>query len=302
MSQPGVKSSIGVLLGRKTGISARHDIEWERIMVQITFAFVIILGYLISVEMQQSKQLAEQAKRMQKNNVALSSIVADLRATDVGEERALRVAAQKDLQLQMLLGAWRDIKEQRDLPRALIVFDGGERIDLSDDYSSLPVDSRFALLTSEVERVFLSHQDKVSPLVVAELLRQTIEAAGLDPRTVSEINEDLPPEARDLYFNERVPTAENRDFLATRIQSDLTQERAQLVDIQFALVGLIADARLEKLAQMPLEDVSAIEADPEQLGAAMFESILNELRTTIKLLPETEDRIRGKEDSAPSEL
>ena len=62
----------------------------------------------------------------------------------------------------------------------------------------------------------------------------------------------------------------------------------------------IAAARLKKLATLPLEaEVDAtVDVNTPDLGRVMLERILEDLRTEMRLLPETADIIRGTGDDA----
>lgn len=266
-------------------------------MVQITFAFVIILGYLISVEMHEARQLAEQTERFREENAALTSIVASLRGSELGEERSLRIAAEKELQRERLLRTWDTIKQQRELRRGLIQFSDAELVTLSDDRRCLPIEEGFRKLTAEVERVFLSGGEKVSAREVHTLVLRVVEAAGFELEAIrGEANEEtLPDDAQDLFFNKEVPTRKNLRTLTLQIKGDLEQERKELVNIQYALVAKVAAARLDKLMSLPLDEV---EIDAVDTGAEMLEKVLEELGKTMALLPETADRVRGKEAEA----
>ena len=211
MSQGRTKPSVSTLLGRKHGISSRVDIEWERIMVQITFAFVIILGYLISVEMNEARQLAAESARYRQRNAALSQLVSTFRGSEAGEERAKRLVVERELQLQKLLYAWAQIRIRRELYKGLMQFRHAELVELSDDLESLPVGDDFAQFKEEVDRVFLAGD--VADEVLA-LVRRALTEAGFDPRSVEEVElEDAlpseaaaPPRSRRLWLTRLLAT------------------------------------------------------------------------------------------------
>jgi hypothetical protein len=90
-------------------------------------------------------------------------------------------------------------------------------------------------------------------------------------------------------------------MLKRQIEDDLSSERIELVDIQYALVQKIAAARLRKLLNRPLnaEADAPIDVNTPDLGRVMLERILGDLRTEVQLLPETADKIRGLGDVPP---
>ncbi len=299
MSQSGRQRFVGTLLGQKHGISARADIEWERIMVQITFAFVIILGYLLSVGMSEAKQLAAESEKYRKTKVALESLLSDLRESDIGEERAKRVAAERELQLQKLLSTWALLRGRRPLNQLLNKFSDADLVPLSDDLESLPTGADFQVLIEEVDRVFLSDDQKVAVAEVGGLGKQAWGDAGIEQEAVEAgLLDDVPKGIRELYSEMSVANRENCETLALQIQGDLTRERKQAVDSQYALVQKIADKRVEKVSALPLEVVDGLDANVDNLGQVMLEEILEDLRNTMKLLPETATRIRGLDEPA----
>ena len=108
-------------------------------------------------------------------------------------------------------------------------------------------------------------------------------------------------EAAALYDDPRALTWENVNMLKRQIEEDLTSERSELVQIQYALVEKIAAARLKKLLNRPLnaEGDAPIDVNTPDLGRVMRERILEDLRTEVRLLPETADIIRGLGDVPP---
>ncbi len=107
------------LFSRDRDSFARADTEWESVMVQITLAFVIILGYLISKGISESQNLAAETALQRTQNQLLEKIVADFSSTDAGRERTQRIAAQRQSQRQALINRWLMIRDKR-LCRQLI--------------------------------------------------------------------------------------------------------------------------------------------------------------------------------------
>jgi hypothetical protein len=264
-------------------------------MVQITLAFVIILGYLISKGMVESQDLAAEADSQRQRNVALESIVADLGSSELGQERAKRIQAQRDLQFQRLLNAWWKVRTEREFFTLLNQFNNAELITLSDDLASLPIEPGFHKLNTEIDRIFFSGTDKVSPEEITRLMTAVVKAAGYDPGAKSDQGESqqLTPEERALYGNPNIVTEDNLRMLTSQIIGDLNQERNDLVEIQYALVGKIAAARRDKLAALPLGSKTDIDVNTPDLARVMLERILSDLRNEVRLLPETADRIRA---------
>ncbi len=280
--------------------ASRADTEWERIMVQITFAFMIILGYLISVGMSEAQNLATESEHQRRQNQTLRSIVSDLRSTDIGRERAERIRIEKENQLEKLLRAWAEVRTKRRLFEGLRRFDNAELISLSEDLRSLPVEPSFQELNVDIERVFLSDSEKVAVGEITGLMNRVLQQAGFDPAAPQDPQQP-PPEAADLY-DQANPTPENLRQLKLQIVDDLIQEREELVAMQYALVGKIAQARLEKLADLPIDyDVEVdTDIDAPDLGLRTLNQILDDLHKDMKLLPEAMAKIRGTSASAPN--
>ncbi len=300
MSASNDKTAFPPLLGRRATPGA--DIEWERIMVQITFAFVIILGYLISVGMDEAQNLAAESESQRRRNVALESIVSGLSATELGQERQERIEAERKQQLEQLLRIWSEIRVERQLYRLLRQFEYAEFVPLSDDLQALPFGRGFDNLTSEIDRVFTAGDEKVAAPEVFTLIRSVLITAGFDVASESNVAvlDELSPEAYALYFDENMPAMENLRMLKLQIVDDLHKDRDSLAELQYSLVGKIAGARLERLADMPLESGQDTEPEETDLGITMLEQVLEDLRNAMRLLPETTARIRGDADPQES--
>jgi hypothetical protein len=290
------------LFATDRGVVAQADAEWESIMVQITLAWVIILGYLMSMGMNESRNLAAETQLQRRQNKALKSIVADFGSTDLGRERTERIRSQRQLQLEQLLRIWWEVRTKQVFYNLLRQFNNAELIPLSDDLPSLPTGPSFQRLNTEIDRIFLSGTDKVSAAEIKNLMADVVQKAGYDPSALDDRLdwEELPPDAAPLYDNQRTPAPENLRMLKLRIVGDLNRERDDLVEIQYALVGKIAATRLDKLAALPLESESDVDVDTPDLARTMLERILTDLRNEMRLLPETADRIRGVSDSTPT--
>ena len=61
------------LFARGRGAVAHADTEWESVMVQITLAFVIILGYLVSKGISDSRDLAQRIAEQEQVNARLAA-------------------------------------------------------------------------------------------------------------------------------------------------------------------------------------------------------------------------------------
>ena len=109
--------------------------------------------------------------------------------------------------------------------------------------------------------------------------------------------EHLSPEDRALYDDPSMLTPDNLRKLKLQIIADLDQERKDLMEIQYALVGKIAAARIEKLAALPLGTETNIDVNTPDLGACDARTNTADLRNGFRLLPETADRLRGVDES-----
>jgi len=328
--------------------SKKSGIEFERIMVQITFAFVIILGYLLSVGIDAKQELADEVEILKGEkqeladdrsrlegdkqelaaevetlegenlelvnekarlegetqelaaeveehkalNTLMEGIVAELKETEVGEERVARIAAEKDVQLLKLFHFWEEQRRELRLVILLNQFREAQLIPLADDMDCLPTAPSFPELGEEAATFFLVDGQKVSVPEVARLTTDVIVRAGLNP-AINE-QEQSSPDIDALHFDRKSVTQDNRRTLELKIFADLENERTKLVDIQYALVGKIASARQDKLADLPLSDEAGTETEEVDLGIAMLEDVLAGLKERMQLLPEVLDRLRGE--------
>ncbi len=292
------------LFARGRNNAARSGTEWESVMVQITLAFVIILGYLISKGIIETQNLAAETAQLRKDRARLNQVVVEFSKSEAGQERRGRIAAERELQMQRLLNKWLDIRGKRLFCRLVQQYRNAEFIQLSDDLRSLPVESSFNDLNSEIDRIFLSGTEKVSPEELQTLMNSVLTAEGFDLSAATDLLElgRMSPEAAELYDDPTTPTWKNLNMLKLQIAGDLAGERKELVQIQYALVEKIADTRRKKLLTLPLETGSdaTMDVNTPDLGRVILERILSELRDEVRLLPETADRIRGVSDPVPA--
>ena len=279
---------------RKTG---RGDTEWESVMVQITLAFVIILGYLVSKGITDSRELTQQIAQQKRSNSRLQQIVTTFANSELGREQKQRIAAQQEVRYFKLLNRWLRVKEERKFYKLIQIYRNAELVQLSHSLESLPVESSFQELNTEIARIFPLEVGKVSPLELKSLLNQVVEEEGFSIRKVEELEElmKISPDAAEFYDDPKAFRMSDIKMLAVQITTDLNEERTELVEIQLALIDKIFAARLEKLATMPLENEQPIESDVSgpDLGRRILEKILTDLRTEVQLLPEAEERLRA---------
>lgn len=264
-------------------------------MVQITFAFVIILGYLISVGMNEARNLAKESELNRQRNVVLQSLVNDFRSTEAGKEREQRIAAEKDLQSEKLLRIWAEERVDRDFYKLLAMFRNVELITLSDDQDALPVGEEFQRLNQWIDRIFLDESADVSPQEMVSLIKTVLKNAGFDPQASMKFIDEhvIPQDVAPLYLDRSTPTIENLRKLKLQIASDLLEERGVLVQLQYDLVGRVAAVRLDRLTGLPSDDETILDPAVQDVGVAMLLQILEDLKTEIRLLPETADGLRG---------
>ena len=281
------------------------EIDWERIMVQITLAFVIILGYLVSVGVDEANELATKTESQMRRNDMLQKVLAELKGTEVGKAVAARLVAEKNLQREKLLRIWAEQCAKRLLNGLLRHPDiNSEQIPLSDDLC-LPTGRVFQELNSETERIFLVAGQDVSTTEIARLAKDVMQLAGFDPEVVpAKLDPNqMSQEVADFYFDERLPSYDNFKYLTQKILSDLRREREQVGKLQYFLVGRIAAARRDKLATLALPEEDEVDVAQEgvDLGLVMLDSVLDDLKSQMKLLPETADRIRKGVRTDPPE-
>jgi hypothetical protein len=283
----------------------RSDTEWESVMVQITLAFVIILGYLLSIRERDSHELAQEVASQKKQNSQLTQIISSFAQTDIGREMEQRIAAQRENRFLRLLNRWLRVKESQRFITLVQMFSDAALVQLSPEFHSLPADATFQELNAEIARIFPFEKGTVSPTELETLLSQVVAAEGGDPNAIHDLEEMRRKNPDALRFYE-VPGAfavEEIEALRKQIVGDMSDERAKFVRIQLALIDKIFAARLKKLAELPLDAQSPmeIEMDSPDLGRRVLERILLDLRTEVQLLQEAEEQLRDPK-SAPADL
>jgi hypothetical protein len=300
MSRVRYSPTVAPSRARRDDAGSAGEFRWEQIMVQITFAFVIILGYLLTSRVEETRNLGErmrqqelEAMRQTQRGNLLQGVVEELRHTELGDAVAGRVAAEKASQLDRLLRVWAELRADRPLYRLLRKFENADTIPLADDPDCLPTPESFAQMNREASRVFFVPGEEVAVHEVNGIVIDVIELAGFNPHAES-LGLDptlLSEEASDLHFDKDLPTRETLRTLKLQVVADLEAERTELHRIQCKLVGRIAEARRDKLAAAPLPESIPLEADSADLGTRMLLSVLQDLQEKMKLLPETIDRI-----------
>lgn len=284
----------------------RSDTEWESVMVQITLAFVIILGYLLSQGMANSKELAKQVKTQKIQNAQLSQIISDFSQTEAGREREQRIAAQRESNFLRLLNRWLRVRDEQRFHTLAQMYSNATLVELSDEMHSLPVDATFQELNAEVKRIFGDEKGAVNANEVESLVNQVLTAEGVNLREDDDLErlrkED--PQAFNLRDPAGYFTQDDIAVLRNQIVGDMGDEREKFVRIQLALIDKIFAARLKKLAERPLEDQPALEMklDGQDLGRRMLDKILDDLRSEVQLLKEAEIELRGSESAATNDI
>ncbi len=305
MNRSRSKSRFGLLRKERSDQQNQGQIEWERVMVQITFACVIIIGYLVSVGVDETQDLAAETELQRRRNQILEALVTEFKGTDIGEARARMVAAERNLQLERLLRLWADLRVERRLYKLLRKFENAELIPLADDLRCLPTGEGFQELNGEADRVFLSGNEKISAPEVARLVETVLRRAGINPEAVPEADQ-MSSDMAAFLFEKNKATNENLKRLTLRVLGDVEKERNELAGLQYTLVGRVASARRDKLAGLSLEEESRLKTKGIDLGVAMLDEVLDDLRRGMKLLPETANHIRNgvrsASDSTPGAL
>jgi len=290
---PGRKTKRSFTASNESGAKSVR-VEWEEIMVQITFAFVIILGYLVSLGLDEAKRLAAESEAHRRRGSMLETLIHQLHGTELGEARARQVQAERKLQLERLLRIWSQMRIERRLYELLRQFDRADFIPLDDDLPCLPTGQSFTEFNREIRRVFLSTKENVNPAEVSTLMKRVLVEAGYDPEAPGVVVDPaaLPEEVAALFHDARSPTVKSLRMLRLQIVTDLESERRQLDEVQCALVAKIAAARRDKLAEVPLPETMEPEEEGDP-GVSMLKRILDDLAQQMSLLPEAAARIRG---------
>lgn len=282
----------------------RSDTEWESVMVQITLAFVIILGYLLSQGQVNSRELAREVASQKKHNSQLTQIISSFAQTDIGREMEQRVAAQRENRFLRLLNRWLRVKEGQRFFTLVQMFSDAALVQLSEDFHSLPADATFQDLNAEVSRIFPYEKGTVAPTELETLLTQVVAAEGGDPQAIRDLEEmrRTNPDALRFYEVQGAFAVEEIEALRKQMAGDMSDERAKFVRIQLALIDKIFAARLKKLAQLPLDAQPPVEVEmgSQDLGRRVLDRILLDLRAEVQLLEEAEEQLRNPE-SVPAD-
>ncbi len=269
--------------------------DTDNVLLQITLAFTIILGYLLSeglaMQAVQSTRLKERDQAIAKHKGALEK----LENTSLGEFAVSEAEKAEEIQKLKLLHAWDRLKPQRLLRHRLYELQNVDRIRLAADRRFVPDDRSYTELLNEAARVFHAAPapHTVNPDEVTRLLIEVWNLAGFDnsqqQQAVAEatrrafspqFSADEDDLVEKLNFDPKVPSMKNLGYVATVIRQDLEDERSQLAPLQFRLVKMIAIARLGG------------EFEPENItGPEALRAFVTELKDVLGLLPEVQQQL-----------
>lgn len=254
-----------------------QDHTWENVLLQISLAFTIILGYVISQNTSRVRSLEGQLE-------VSAEVVRKLKTTPAGEFAVGQVRAQREGQRVQLLAEWWRLRPERPLYRALVRLRDVDRIHL--DEQSLPQDATFAALLTEQRRVFPGPQGEVSADEVLTLLTAVCRRAGYlkdqPEKRMTELRDAARQEVlRDVLFDPHWPDPDNLKAVAHAIRQDLLDERGELRALQHLLVARISLARLG----------TSPGADGSGNPAEVMRQFLAEVRGPLGLFSEVEKNL-----------
>lgn len=265
--------------------SGGEDVRVEDLLLQISLAFMILMGFLLSREMLRQGALQELVRRADQQ-------IAWFKGSSKSElARKLRLAEERE-QKYRLWKAWLELREKHRLFQILVFLEDNAVGIAAIEAHRLTTHPLFETFRDELSRVFLAEpsagRDRPEPvaLEVARLAIVTTAHAGLKlPEPETEIARWLETTAaRQLCgflrthapFDEEVASRENLLFLAGEIHKDLAAQRQRAGQVQVLAVAKIAEAR-------------AADTWTSGAGATARQAlrlVLNELDDELRLLPE----------------
>lgn len=271
----------------RTGRCSRERADsWESIFVQITLGFVIILGYLISdnkrevAALQGGRQEIVRQLEQQIGNTAewREAYTAALQSPQ-GAIAAERDRALEELQLQRLLRAWDQVRDERHLRERLrAVRAGTAEVELAHDAQSLPQGALFEAMSRESRELFPAAIGSLEAAAVPRFIELVLERAAADSQLAgTEIAPEEPQNVRP--FNPHAATPRNVQILEDVVRENLLEERLWLVDAQFRLVRDVMEARIQWLAQ----NAEQVETGDQQ---QQLTAVVGELAERMHLLDE----------------
>lgn len=273
--------------GERRGKSDFSDTD--NVLLQITLAFAIILGYLLSDGLATQVTLAGRAK---KSEAALGKIL----HTPLGQGAMQQAKNEIEIQRLKLLNAWGEVRSERPVRHRLTELSDVETIKLCEDDGRLPDDDRYRELLLLATPVFPTTDPReiVSRPEVHRLLQKSwnqVEDFVKDGQTkaVSAAVEGafslLPPgesgPAEAILFDPSIPCSANLLSVAGAIRRDLQDERKRLALLQLQVVERVA------LARLATRQVGSAQSDPRRA----LHDLVSELSEPLGLLPEVEEQL-----------
>jgi len=264
-------------------------ISAEEVLLQISLAFLILLGFLLSCETNKKTALQEVFRDVDKQ---IETLAKSSKCDIAAEAHKARISEQK----WRLWLAWENkIKAEHIFFHTLIILEERDSVLGVINGDALRKNHIFNEFRRETLRIFLGHQSDSTlknPLTteVRHLVERTLEVAGLAfPHNRSDLDKWLTdPIARkaQAFFRERSPfdmkvaSPENLHFIADVIYKDLVEARTRAVKIQVIAVTKIAEAKV-------LHD-DALQNDPSS-ALQVLEKVVSELDKPLWLLPEVKN-------------
>jgi hypothetical protein len=278
-------------LGKTKRSNESGKVTPEEVLLQVTLAFTVILGFLLSDENAFNATLGHKLTQAEQ-------VYGELRTT--GKDALVEQAdlAAENAERMRLLNAWITIRSQHPLFCQIQILEqeNGPLALLSS--TQLLSDKAFLAMRDDTNRLFGHGQPSDEPgdnlaQTIALLTGRSVEEAGYHvPQSPGELpgwlNNSEPIKAmgfleRHARVRARIASWENVRFLLDEIHGDFDALRRRAARVQLRAVRKIAES---KAAQGPNAGVSA---DPNR----SLVDLLDELDADLKLLPEVRQELQS---------
>ena len=261
----------------------------EEVLLQVTLAFTIVLGFLLSDQNTFNTSLGQRLAQAEQVYGELQEASKDslVEQADLAAENAERMR---------LLNAWLEIRSQHPLFRQVQTLAETEDLWALMSYQQLLSDVTFVAMRDEIDHLYGEAQQSDEPAAtlaqeIASLAGKSIVEAGYRvPQRAGELPSWLAGAnsikamsflARHGRVQAHIASWDNIRFLIDEIQSDFSALRRRAARVQLRAVMKIAEG---KVTQAPDPGVSS---DAKRA----LTDLLNEFDTVPKLLPEVRQQL-----------
>ena len=281
-----------MVMFRSRRVDRNHDassVSPEEVLLQVTLAFTVVLGFLLSDENALNASLGSRLAQAEAVYGELQAASKDtlIEQADLAAEHAERMR---------LLNAWLEIRSQHLLFRRVQIFEEADGPLAVLPYQQLLQDATFVGMRDDIDTLYCDAQQADEPASnlareIVLLTGQSVAKAGYQvPQRIGELPAwlvDAEP-IKAMMFLERHARAQtplaswdNVRFLLGEIQGDLDALRRKAARVQLRAVMKLAEA---KAAQGPTPGFSS------DANMSLIE-LLDEFDAALKLLPEVRQQL-----------